>query len=106
MYLPDIFKKFTEEHGEIADAHQRVGSLCAQAGPIDRKTQHLIQLGISIGTGSKGGVRSHARRAIEAGATKQEIVQTVLMSSTIIGFPAMIAAYGWILEVGAPGESQ
>lgn len=106
MYLPDIFKKFMEEHGEIAEAHQRVGTLCAQAGPIDRKTQHLIQLGISIGTGSKGGVRSHARRAIEAGATKEEIAQTVLMSSTIIGFPSMMAAYAWISEVGASGEDQ
>jgi len=99
MYLPDIFKEFLDKHVEIADAYRKVGDLTAEAGPIDSKTQHLIQLGISIGNGSKGGVRSHARRALDAGATKSEIVQTVLMSGTIVGFPAMIAAYGWTQEV-------
>ncbi len=99
MYLPEIFKTFMERHADIADAYRNVGDLCAQAGPLDRKTQHLIQLGISMGAGSKGGVRSHTRRALEAGATDEEVVQTVLLSATIIGFPQMIAAYGWVEEV-------
>ena len=99
MYLPEIFKKFMERHSEIADAYRKVGDLCTEAGPIDLKTQHLIQLGVSIGMASKGGVRSHARRALDLGATKEEITQAVLMSMTIVGFPAMIAAYGWIDEL-------
>jgi 4-carboxymuconolactone decarboxylase len=99
MYLPEIFKKFMDRHGEIADAYRKVGDLCTAAGPIDLKTQHLIQLGISIGMASKGGVRSHARRALDAGATEEEITQTVLLSATIVGFPAMIAAYAWTDEL-------
>jgi 4-carboxymuconolactone decarboxylase len=98
MYLPGIFKTFMEKHQDLAVAQQRVGQLCSEAGPIDRKDQHLIQLGVSIGMGSKGGVRSHVRRALDLGATKEEITQTVLLSMTIVGFPAMIAAYGWIEE--------
>jgi hypothetical protein len=31
-------------------------------------------------------------------------VQAVLMSTTIVGFPAMIAAYGWVKEVLTPEE--
>jgi 4-carboxymuconolactone decarboxylase len=104
MHLPDIFKNFIEKHPEIASAHQRVGELCSNAGPMDQKTQHLVQLGVSVGVGSRGGVRSHARRALEAGATGEEIVQTVLLCTTIIGFPAMIAAFGWIQEVLPPQE--
>jgi len=104
MYLPEIFKNFLEKFPEIAKAHLSVGELCAKSGPIDEKRQHLIQLGVSIGLGSKGGVRSHARRALDAGATEEEIIQTLLLSTTIVGFPAMIAAYGWILEVLPPEE--
>ena len=104
MYLPDIFKNFIEQHPEIAEAHRKVGDLCAQAGPLDQKTQHLVQLGISVGLGSRGGVRSHARRALEAGATKAEVVQSMLLSTTIVGFPAMIAAYGWLQEVLTPED--
>jgi 4-carboxymuconolactone decarboxylase len=96
MYLPDIFKKFVESNREISEALLKVGELCSQAGPIDKVTQHLIQLGIAIGVNSQGGVRSHARRALEAGATKEQVMQTVLLSATIVGFPAMIAAYGWL----------
>jgi alkylhydroperoxidase/carboxymuconolactone decarboxylase family protein YurZ len=99
MYLPGIFKKFMERHSEIAEAYRKVGDLCTEAGPIDVKTQHLIQLGISVGMASKGGVRSHARRALDLGATREEVTQTILMSMTIVGFPAMIAAYGWVDEL-------
>jgi 4-carboxymuconolactone decarboxylase len=99
MYLPEIFKTFLDQHPDIADTLRKVGDLTAEAGPIDTKNQHLIQLGISIGINSKGGVRSHARRALEAGASEKEILQTVLLSLTIVGFPAMVAAYGWAQEV-------
>ncbi|MEI7448887.1 MAG: carboxymuconolactone decarboxylase family protein [Desulfomonile sp.] len=105
MYLPDILKSFIEKHGEIADAYRESGKLCSDAGPLDTKTQHLLQLGISVGSGSKGGVRSHARRAMEAGATEGEVIHTVLLATPIIGFPAMIAAYGWISEVLSAVES-
>ncbi|MDQ7782965.1 MAG: carboxymuconolactone decarboxylase family protein [Desulfomonilaceae bacterium] len=104
MYLPEIFKNFLDKYPDVANAHFKVGELCAQAGPIDQKGQHLIQLGVSIGLGSKGGVRSHARRALDAGATEDEVIQTVLLSTTIVGFPAMIAAYGWVREVLPPQE--
>lgn len=99
MYLPEIFKKFVKEHEELSEAFKKVGDLCAQSGPIDAKTQHLVQLGVSVGVGSQGGVRSHARRAMDLGATEAEVVQVVLLSGTIVGFPAMIAAYGWLQEM-------
>jgi 4-carboxymuconolactone decarboxylase len=104
MYLPDIFKQFMEKHADIAEAYKKVGDMCTNVGPLDDKNQHLIQLGISIGAGSKGGVKSHARRALDAGATKKEVIQSVLLSMTIIGFPAMIAAWEWVQEVVSARE--
>ena len=99
MHIPEVFKRFMEKHPEIADASQRVGELCTDAGPLDVKAKHLIQLGISVGTASKGGVRSHARRALDAGASEEEVVQTVLLATSIIGFPTMMASYAWLEEV-------
>lgn len=105
MYLPDIFKQFVDQYPEIAEAYQKVGDLCSSIGPLDEKTQHLIQLGVSIGACSKGGVRSHARRAVAAGASPDEVMQVALLSMTIIGFPATIASYDWLQGVLAdPGE--
>lgn len=104
MYLPDIFKTFQKDYPEILDAYQKVGDLSASAGPMDRKTQRLVQLGISIGACSQGGVRSHARRALDEGATKEEILQTVLISLTTIGFPTAMASYRWIKDVLEAGK--
>ena len=99
MYLPDIFKEFQNNHPEILDAFQKVGDLCAQAGPLDAKALHLIQMGIAIGSESKGSVKSHARRALALGVSEEELRQVVLSATTVVGFPAMIAAYGWVEEV-------
>ncbi len=99
MYLPEIFKQFKEEYPEILDAYQKVGDLAAKTGPVDEKTKHLIQLGISIGLGSPGGVRSHARRALDVGASKEEVLQAVLLSVTLVGFPSTVAAYRWVQDV-------
>jgi alkylhydroperoxidase/carboxymuconolactone decarboxylase family protein YurZ len=104
MYLPSIFQRFKDEHPDIANALSHVGELCDKAGPLNDKNRHLVQLGIAVGASSKGGVRSHVRRALEAGATKDEIIQTLLLSTTIVGFPAMIAAYSWAEEVFAAPE--
>jgi 4-carboxymuconolactone decarboxylase len=104
MYLPEIFKQFLKSYPEIAATYRKVGDLCSSSGPLDLKNQHLIQLGISIGLGSKGGIRSHARRALDAGASREELSQAVLLSATIVGFPSMIAAYGWIEEMLSPPE--
>ena len=102
MYLPDIFKNFLENHGDIAQAYQNASSLCSKSGPIDEKHQHIIQLVIAIGVGSKGGVSSHARRAKDVGASDQEIIQTVLLASPMVGFPSMMASYGWVKEALTP----
>jgi len=105
MYLPEIFQQFTRDHKEIAHALERVGDLCSNAGPIEGKHRHLIQLGIAIGAESKGAVRSHVRRALQAGASPQEVAQVVLLSVSLVGFPGMIAAYGWVREVLEAGDA-
>ncbi len=99
MYLPDIFKTFRDQHSDILDAQQKVGELCSAAGPLGEKDQHLVQLGVSIGAEARGAVKSHARRALDAGASREEVLQVVLLSLPTIGFPSMIAAYGWVEDV-------
>jgi 4-carboxymuconolactone decarboxylase len=104
MYVPEIFKQFIQQYPEISDAYKKIGVLSSKTGPMDEKTQHLLQLGVAIGAESKGAVRSHARRALELGAAPAEVMQAVLLSGTIVGFPSMMAAYGWVREVLAAKE--
>jgi 4-carboxymuconolactone decarboxylase len=98
-YLPEIYKNFIKQFPDVNKSYDTLANNCHKAGPLDKKTRRLVKLGIAIGLNSEGGVRSHTRRALEEGATPDELRHVVLLSLTTSGFPQMIAAYGWVEEV-------
>jgi 4-carboxymuconolactone decarboxylase len=98
-YLPDIYKEFKQQFPEIAKAYDELAVKCHSWGLLDAKTRRLIKLGIAIGLSSEGGVRSHARRALEEGIAADELRHAVLLAFTTAGFPTMIAAMKWVDEV-------
>jgi alkylhydroperoxidase/carboxymuconolactone decarboxylase family protein YurZ len=99
MYLPEIYEKFSAEVPEVMKDYEKLGISCRSAGPLERKIQDLVKLGIAIGANSRGAVMSHTRKALESGATSEEITHVILLSLTTTGFPNMIAAMGWVNEV-------
>jgi 4-carboxymuconolactone decarboxylase len=103
-YLPNIYKDFIMQYPDINKAYDMLANSCHKAGPLDKKTRRLIKLGIAIGLNSEGGIRSHARRALEEGISPDELRHVVLMGFTTAGFPAMIAAYKWVEEVIAKSK--
>jgi len=98
-YLPNIYTEFQQQFPEIAQAYDELAVKCHDWGPLEEKTRRLVKLGIAIGLGSEGGVRSHARRALEEGITADEIRHAVILAFTTAGFPTMIAAMKWVDEV-------
>lgn len=99
MYLPEKYKKFSTTYPEIFEIYQELGKKTRESGPLDRKTQDLIKLGIAVGNNSRGAVMSHTRKALENGATKDEIKHVILLTLSTTGFPSMVAAFGWVDEV-------
>jgi AhpD family alkylhydroperoxidase len=93
--LPRTFKEFTSRYPELGAAHEAVAKAVEKYGPLDRKTCHLIKIGISLGAGLETAVRSHVRRALEAGATEPEIEQAVLLAMNTCGFPRTVAGWQW-----------
>jgi alkylhydroperoxidase/carboxymuconolactone decarboxylase family protein YurZ len=99
MYLPKIYETFSSKFPEVLKDYQQLGKTCRESGPLEKKYQDLANLGIAIGANSRGAVMSHTRKALESGASKEEIAHVVLLSLTTIGFPNMMAAMGWVDEV-------
>lgn len=99
MYLPDIYTKFSEKYPDIFRQYKELGIACRNAGPLGEKDQNLVKLGIAIGASSRGGIMSHTRKALSAGATQDEILQVVLLGLTTTGFPQMMAAMKWVDSV-------
>ena len=98
-YLPEVYKDFQKQFPKVAEAYDVFADRCNKAGPLDKKCQRLIKLGIAIGITSEGAVRSHARRALEEGISAKELRHAVLIATTTAGFPTMIAAMKWVDEV-------
>ena len=99
MYLPKIYEKFSSKFPNVFKDFRQLGKTCREAGPLAKKDQDLVNLGIAIGANSRGAVMSQTRKALESGASKEEIAHVLLLSLTTIGFPNMIAAMGWMDEV-------
>lgn len=97
--LPARFTAFLENYPEVGDAYQALGKAVAKAGPLDGKTRELIKLGVAIAAGQEGGTHSHTRKALDQGASPDEIRHAVLQTLTTIGFPNMMRGLSWVDEV-------
>jgi 4-carboxymuconolactone decarboxylase len=98
----DHYLKLKERHGELIAAVETLGAAARGAGPLDAKTAHLIQLAAAVAIMSHGSTRSHAKRALEAGATPEEIRHAVIVLTSTIGFPTVAAALSWVDDVIEP----
>lgn len=103
--LPKRFTAFVETYPEIGAAYEAMSTAVADAGPLDEKTRALIKLGISIGAGMEGATHSQARKALEAGATPEELRHAALQALSTIGFPSMMRGYTWVEDVITKAES-
>lgn len=98
-YLPDVYVRFRSRFPDIASALDALGAAAQTSGPLDERTQRLVKLGIAIGTASEGAVRSNARRALDAGASEEDLLHVVALAVSTRGFPASVAALGWVEQV-------
>jgi AhpD family alkylhydroperoxidase len=93
--LPKTFQLFTERFPELAAAHENIGQSVDAIGPLDAKTRGLIKVGICVGAGLESALRSHVRRAAQAGASREEIEQAIMLGMNTVGFPRTVAAWSW-----------
>ena len=101
--LPGTYKEFVGKFPELGEAHEKIAKAVEGYGPLDRKTTELIKIGISIGAGLETATRSHVRRAMQHGATEQEIEQAVLLAYNTCGFPRTVMGWQWARQQIARG---
>ena len=96
---PKRFRQFIERHDEVGAAYTALGTAVTNAGPLDKKTLSLVKLGIAIGMRHEGAVHAHARKALAAGCTPDELRHAAILATTTLGFPSMMAGYSWVDDV-------
>jgi alkylhydroperoxidase/carboxymuconolactone decarboxylase family protein YurZ len=97
--LPEQYVSIRKRFKKYFTAVDNLGKAIKASGPLDDKTAHLIQLGAASAIRSEGSVHSHVRRALEVGATPDEIYHAIILLSSTIGFPTVSAAISWADDV-------
>lgn len=96
---PKNYQKFRKEFPEVVAAYEQLGKACHEHGPLEPKLRELIKIGIAMGAGLESGTHAHVRLALDVGATPKEIRHAALLSTTTIGYPAMMRAMAWVNDV-------
>lgn len=95
----ETYGRFKQQHPDYFAAVEALGAAVREAGPLDECQVQLVQLGAAAAIRSEGAVHSHARRALEAGASPEQVRHALLALTSTIGFPTVIAALSWAEEV-------
>lgn len=93
---PKTYQKFMDDFPDVADALGKLGESANHLGPLDKKTVRLIKLGMSIAARLEGAVYADVKKAVSAGASKEEIRQVAILTITTAGLPTAMAGLKWI----------
>lgn len=96
---PRFYLQLKKKYPDYFGAVEALGKAVHNSGPLDMKITNLVQLAAAAAIRSEGAVHSHVRRALEAGATADEVDHVLISLTSTIGFPNVIAALSWAADV-------
>lgn len=92
------YQIFYEEAPEQAEAFNQVIQSISMDNGLDNKTRQLIYIGIKASQGQTEAVVAHVPMAKEAGASKEEVKNTILLTLTVSGITGVLKCLGPALE--------
>ncbi len=104
--LPGPYVRFKDEYPRVWQALDQLGAAAAASGPLEHKVRELIKLGMAAANRARSAVYSHTHRALETGATPQEIEHAIVLGVSTMGFPNMMAALSWAKEAIADWQGK
>lgn len=92
------YMTFQTESPEIAGAFNKLIEAIAKPSALDGKTKQLLYIAMKIVTDDVGAALAHVSYAKKAGASKEEIRETVLLTLTVVGLKGVNTALVPLLE--------
>ena len=86
------FENYAKAAPDFLNAFNQLGEVAFKDSPLDLKTSELIIVAIAIARQCEGCMLAHVPKALEAGATREEMVALINLSVLMGGGPA--SAYG------------
>jgi AhpD family alkylhydroperoxidase len=81
---------FQNEAPEVATAFNGLIMSLVDSRGLDQKTKQLIYIAMKASVGDEMAVRAHVPMAKQAGATKEEVVDAILMTLAVSGIRGVV----------------
>jgi AhpD family alkylhydroperoxidase len=81
-----------ERHPDVMNNHSALGEAVLKPGALDTKVKELIGLGIAVTGRCDDCIAFHTRSSLEAGATEEEIIETLGVAILMGGGPSVAYA--------------
>jgi alkylhydroperoxidase/carboxymuconolactone decarboxylase family protein YurZ len=92
------YEIFQKECPELAERFNNLVEVQRSLKGLDQKTKQLINIAIQTSTKNSHGVKFHAIMAYKAGATKDEIIGSVVMNLHLTGLVTVLECLPAALE--------
>ena len=90
--------EFIERYPKVWSAHETLGLECKQAGPLNEKQIQLIKIAVTGTLALETAFKTHVKKAVEAGASKDEIEHAIIQLLPILGMGRTMMAMKWYQE--------
>ena len=81
----NVMELFKKEAPDVADAFNSLIMSLVESRGLDQKTKQLIYIAMKASMGDEKAVSAHLPMARHAGATKEEVIDAILMTLTVSG---------------------
>ena len=82
---------FQEEAPEVAGAFDGLIKAIIASEGLDGKTKQLIYIAMRASQGDTAAVKAHVSMAEKLGATKEEVIDAILMTLTVSGIKGVVS---------------
>jgi AhpD family alkylhydroperoxidase len=88
--LSKLTAGYAKEAPEVATSFSGIAKAAINAGALESKTKELMALAIGIAARCDGCIGFHTQAAINYGATREEIVETISVAVYMGGGPSYV----------------
>jgi AhpD family alkylhydroperoxidase len=92
------FDMFLENCPEAGKAYMELFKSVLKAPALDKKTKQLILIAVMAAQNYRPGVEAHVPQAVKAGATREEIVEAVLLTLPVAGINGLLESLPVIID--------
>lgn len=87
----DLLNQFDPEYFKALKGFYSDATFCREGAALARKIKELIMVAVCTATGRTLGTRVHTKRALLAGATPKEVLETLQTAAIPAGMPVLWA---------------